>query len=130
MKHFFIFFMHNLFFEYARLIRLPGLGGLSIAPIFGAISLMEIGIDISLTILVILLIFGILKSLYGFVLNDYADLELDRLSDDISNRPLVRGAISKKTALGICYLTVAGMFVIIFLFFIEIILLFIMDWGV
>lgn len=109
--------MPNLFFEYARLIRLPGLGGLSIAPIFGAISLMETGIDISLTILVILLIFGILKSIYGFVLNDYADLELDRLSDDISNRPLVRGAISKKTALGICYLTVAGMFVIIFLFF-------------
>ena len=27
--------MTNIFFEYARLIRLPGLGGFSIAPIFG-----------------------------------------------------------------------------------------------
>ena len=112
-----MFFVPNLFFEYARLIRLPGLGGLSIAPIFGALSLYDIGLEISLTTLFFLLIFGVLKSIYGFVLNDYADLELDRLSDDISNRPLVRGTISKRAALSICFLSVIGMFLIIFLIF-------------
>lgn len=109
--------MPTLFFEYARLLRLPGLGGLSIAPIFGAISLIDVGVHISLTVIVLLLLFGILKSIYGFVLNDYADIDLDRLSKDTSNRPLVKGTISKRTALGICFLSLAGMFVILFLFF-------------
>ncbi|MCK4365563.1 MAG: UbiA family prenyltransferase [Thermoplasmatales archaeon] len=109
--------MPNIFFEYARLFRLPGLGGLSMAPVFGAISLMDVGVHISLSAIVLLLLFGILKSIYGFVLNDYADIDLDRLSKDISNRPLVKGTISKKTALAICFLCIAGMFAIIFLFF-------------
>jgi 4-hydroxybenzoate polyprenyltransferase len=109
--------MPNLLFEYARFFRLPGLGGLSMAPIFGAISLMDVNVQISITGLFILFIFGIFKSIYGFVLNDYADLELDKLSDDISNRPLVKGTISKRTALGICFFCVIGAFVILFLFF-------------
>jgi 4-hydroxybenzoate polyprenyltransferase len=109
--------MPNLLFEYARFFRLPGLGGLSMAPIFGAISLMDVGVQIGLTTFFILFIFGIIKSIYGFVLNDYADLELDKLSDDISNRPLVKGTISKRTALGICFFCVIGAFVILFLFF-------------
>jgi 4-hydroxybenzoate polyprenyltransferase len=109
--------MPNLIFEYARFFRLPGLGGLSIAPIFGAISLMDVGVHISLTAFFVLFIFGILKSIFGFVLNDYADLELDRLSDDINNRPLVKGTISKRAALGICYFCIIGAFVILFVYF-------------
>lgn len=117
MKHIFLIFMPNLLFEYARFFRLPGLGGLSMAPIFGAISLIEISVPISLTAFFVLFTFGILKSIYGFVLNDYADLELDKLSDDISNRPLVKGTISKRAALGICYFCVIGAFVILFIYF-------------
>ncbi|MDH7517437.1 MAG: UbiA family prenyltransferase [Candidatus Thermoplasmatota archaeon] len=109
--------MRSSFLEYARLIRLPGLGGFSIAPVFGAISLIYIGVYVDLKILILLFLIGVFKSIYGIVLNDYADIEIDKLSEDSSKRPLVKGTISKKTALIICVLCVIGVFVIVFLFF-------------
>ena len=105
--------MSNIISEYARLLRLPGLGGLSIATVFGAIS---VGI-LDLQNLAILFLIGAFSAIYGFVLNDYADVEIDKLSKELSNRPLVKGTISKKTALIICILCFIGVFITIFMFF-------------
>jgi 4-hydroxybenzoate polyprenyltransferase len=105
--------MHDLLTDYARLLRLPGLGGLSIAPVFGAIST---GI-LDLQKLAILFVIGACSAIYGFVLNDYVDVEVDRLSKDLSNRPLVKGTISRRTALSIVLSCFIGAFILIFLFF-------------
>jgi len=105
--------MSNIVFDYARLLRLPGLGGLSIATVFGAIS---VGVY-DIKTLSILFLIGAFSAVYGFVLNDYADVEVDKLSKDLSNRPLVKGTISKKTALLICIICVIGAMSTIFLFF-------------
>ena len=40
----------------------------------------------------------------GFILNDYVDLEIDKKNKELSERPLVRRTISKKTALRIIIL--------------------------
>jgi len=105
--------MRNIIFDYARLLRLPGLGGLSIAPVFGAIS---VGVYDIKTLLLVFLI-GAFSAIYGFVLNDYVDVEVDKLSKDLTNRPLVKGTISKNIALLICAICVIGAFTIIFVFF-------------
>lgn len=105
--------MRNIISDYARLLRLPGLGGLSVAPVFGAIS---VGIYDIKTLSLIYLI-GVFSAIYGFVLNDYVDVEVDKLSKDLINRPLVKGTISKNIALFICVICVIGAFAIIFLFF-------------
>jgi 4-hydroxybenzoate polyprenyltransferase len=109
--------MNRLFFEYTKLIRLPGLGGLSLAPIFGALSLVDNGIGIDLKIISLLLLLGIFKSVFGFVQNDYADIELDKLSEETKLRPLVTGRISKNSAILICMICFIGTFIIVFTFF-------------
>jgi 4-hydroxybenzoate polyprenyltransferase len=87
--------------DYIKFLRLPGLGGLAIPPVFGAISA---GIY-DLGVLSILFIVGALSAIYGFALNDYADVELDRLVEELRNKPLVKGAISRKNAVAICLFT-------------------------
>ena len=105
--------MHKLVSEYAKLLRLPGLGGLSIAPVFGAIS---VGV-LSLPELSLIFLMGVFSAIYGFVLNDYIDIEVDKLSKELSDRPLVKGTISKNTALLLCLICFIGTFLVIFLFF-------------
>jgi len=84
--------------DYIKFLRLPGLGGLAIPPVFGAIS---VGVY-DFHSLLLLFIVGALSAIYGFALNDYADVELDRLVEELRNKPLVKGAISKKNAVAIC----------------------------
>jgi len=59
-----------------------------------------------------LFIIGIFFHIFGFVQNDYFDLEIDKKSEYVSERPLVKGIVSRKGAL----------FLIIFSFFAAIIL--------
>ena len=109
--------MTKLLFEYTKLLRLPGLGGLSLAPIFGALSVYGLDEIIDLKMITLLLILGIFKSIFGFVQNDYADIELDKLSEETKTRPLVTGTISKKIAVIICLICLIGTFFIVFAFF-------------
>jgi 4-hydroxybenzoate polyprenyltransferase len=92
---------------YAKLLRIPGLGGLAIPPVIGAIS---VGV-LDFYSLLILFIIGAFAASYGFILNDYADVELDRLVPELHKKPLVSGDISRKTAFAIC------LFFIFFSFF-------------
>ena len=94
---------------YARLFRVPGIGGLAIPPVIGAIS---VGV-LDFYKLVILFIIGALAALYGFILNDYADVEVDKLSKDLQGKPLVSKIISKKTALFICVFFILLTFLLI-----------------
>jgi len=52
--------------------------------------------------LILVFIIGALAALYGFILNDFADIEVDKLSKDLQGKPLVSGNISSQTALLIC----------------------------
>lgn len=94
---------------YARLLKIPGIGGLAIPPVIGAITL---GVY-DFYNLTIVFIIGALASLYGFILNDYADVEVDRLAKDLHGKPLVSGDISIKTALIICIFFVLLSFLLV-----------------
>ncbi len=90
------------FHAYAKLLRLGGLGGLAIPPVFGAIS---VGVY-DFYSLSILFVIGALATIFGFVLNDYADVELDALIDELKGKPLVSGIVSKKNAVAIVVISV------------------------
>jgi 4-hydroxybenzoate polyprenyltransferase len=102
----------NKIVAYARLLRIPGLGALAIPPVIGALT---VGVTDFFT-LVILFGIGAFAAMYGFILNDYADAELDALVPDLHGKPLVSGDISKKTAVAICVFF--SLLAFIFLFFI------------
>jgi len=101
----------NKIVAYSRLLRIPGIGGLAIPPVIGAISVGEFDI-FNLSILFSI---GAFAALYGFILNDYADIKVDKLSEDLKGKPLVSGDISKRTALIICVLFILLSFLFIFL---------------
>jgi 4-hydroxybenzoate polyprenyltransferase len=80
---------------YARLLRVPGIGALGVVPVIGALI---VGMN-DFPTLVIVFIIGALSSIFGFLVNDYVDIELDKLVDDLQKKPLVSGEISRKAAL-------------------------------
>jgi 4-hydroxybenzoate polyprenyltransferase len=47
----------------------------------------------------LLFLVGALFHIYGFVLNEWADVEVDRASPDLQHKPLVSGEVSSKEAL-------------------------------
>jgi 4-hydroxybenzoate polyprenyltransferase len=46
--------------------------------------------------------------IYGFVLNDWADVKIDTLTSKLHERPIVKGNITKRTAIFICFTCVIG----------------------
>jgi len=109
--------MPNLLSEYSTLIRLPGLGAFSMAPVFGALSLMEIGVIIEFKDIFLIFLIGLFSAIYSFVSNDIIDIEVDKLSKETKIRPLVTGVIPKKIALLISIICVVGVFIIAFTFY-------------
>ena len=100
----------NKIVAYARLLRIPGLGALAIPPVFGALT---VGV-FEFYDLMILFVIGAFASIYGFILNDYADVELDRLIKELHGKPLVSGDIPRKNAIAICILLILFSFLFIF----------------
>ncbi|HEC77419.1 MAG TPA: hypothetical protein ENI33_09240 [Thermoplasmatales archaeon] len=100
---------------YVKLLRLPGLGGLAIPPVFGAIS---VGVYDFYKLLILFAI-GCFSAIFGFVLNDYADVELDKLVKELRGKPLVSGIIERKNAVGICILCVLLSFLFAFILWIN-----------
>ena len=80
--------------EYLKLSRSFNAGLTGISPVMGAVSMGE-G---RLLPLFLLFLVGFFGHVYGFVVNDIVDLKVDRLSSEISDRPLVSGTISKRNA--------------------------------
>jgi 4-hydroxybenzoate polyprenyltransferase len=83
--------------DYVEITRLFNMGLTGVAPVLGALS-MWTTLALSLPQLILLFIIGCLAHIYGFVLNDIIDMNLDRLSKDLNARPLVRGSISRRRA--------------------------------
>jgi 4-hydroxybenzoate polyprenyltransferase len=104
----------NILTKYVKFLRIPGLGGLAIPPVIGALT---VNPNIDLFYLILLFLIGSLAAIYGFVLNDYVDIEVDKLSNELKGRPLVSGEISQKKAVGICIFCVFFAFLLIFILF-------------
>jgi len=99
--------------DYLVLLRFPGLGGLSIPPVIAAVS---VG-TFDLFTLTLLFLLGAYSSIFGFVLNDFIDVEVDKKSDELKDRPLVSGTISKQAALWICFTVIMLTFLTFFILF-------------
>lgn len=105
--------MRSLLADYLRLMRFPGILAAALTCVLGAISL---GVT-SFFVLIPLLLIGFFSKIYGFILNDYIDINLDKLSRDLSQRSLVKGTVSKKSALLILILCFLAAYSIVFIFF-------------
>jgi 4-hydroxybenzoate polyprenyltransferase len=92
---------------YAKLLRLPGIGGLGTTTLIGALT---VGVYDVFDLFIVFLV-GSLSAVFGFLLNDYADVEIDNLVDDLKKKPLVSGDVSKKSAL------LLSIFLILIIFF-------------
>jgi 4-hydroxybenzoate polyprenyltransferase len=67
--------------------------------------------------LMILFCIGVLFHIYGFVLNDYADIEVDKKSVDLKKKPLVSGLIPMHHALIITFIAVVSIYILTIAFF-------------
>ena len=84
--------------EYLKLTRPFNLALTGMAPVLGALSMWNVH-KTSFFSLFILFIIGCLSHIYGFVFNDYLDVKIDKESGELTERPLVSGAIKRKNAL-------------------------------
>ena len=77
---------------YARLLRIPGIGALGVVPVIGALTVGVYDLyDLSLVFII-----GAISGIFGFLINDYADVELDNLVDELHKKPLVSGGWSER----------------------------------
>ena len=81
--------------EFAKLSSVHFVFLTAVIPVTGAIAMGEK----DLFILTVIFLIGLAAHTVGFAFNHYSDIEVDRLSDHISKRPLPSGSISKKHAL-------------------------------
>jgi len=87
--------MREKVIEYARLITINQWGVASLTALFGALSAGEI----RFLPLFLLALIGVMATIFSSVFNDYCDLELDKLSKGLTEKPLVKGSIPKRHAL-------------------------------
>ncbi len=100
---------------YAKLLRLPGIGALGTTALIGALT---VGVYDLFDLCIVFLI-GSFSAVFGFLLNDYADVELDNLVDDLKKKPLVSGDVSKRSALMIAILLILLTFFLISILYFE-----------
>jgi len=102
----------NKILDYIRLFRLQTAAATASAPLIGGLVA---GLR-DLNLIFILFVIGIFYHIYGFVLNEYMDVEVDKKSSDLKDKILVSGKIKNKNALLSIYLSCifACLFTIIF----------------
>lgn len=83
--------------KYLEISRLFNMGLTGVAPVLGAVSMWNIG-ETAVYKLFILFAIGCFSHVYGFVLNDVMDVKIDKLSKELTARPLVSGTITRKNA--------------------------------
>ena len=82
------------FREYLKLMKLHSVGFTTVIPVIGAVAT---GVMDWLLFAELVLI-GFLVHVFGFTMNEYRDVEIDRLSKELNEKPLVKGTISPGTA--------------------------------
>jgi len=97
---------------YFQLLRFHAAASESVLMLLGALLM---GLH-DLFLLSVLFLVGIFYHIYGYVLNDYADIELDKKSSDLTKKPLVSGMIPKSHALFLTIFGLIGAYVFAILF--------------
>jgi 4-hydroxybenzoate polyprenyltransferase len=105
--------LKNKILEYLRLQRLQTAAVTALTPIVGSLVMGQQ----NMFLLLILFLIGFLYHIYGFVLNEYVDVIVDKKSMDLQKKPLVSGIISKRNALIISLLSCAGSCLLTLYFF-------------
>jgi 4-hydroxybenzoate polyprenyltransferase len=100
--------------EYAKFIRVQSFGFSTIA-VIGALCIT--GEKLEILHFFLLFLIGIMLTIYSFVLNDYKDVKKDKISEELNERPLVKGTISLKSAKYIIFFCLIMIFLIQFIFF-------------
>lgn len=108
--------MKNSLLEYLRLIRIQTSAATASAPLLGGL----IAGQHEIIPLFILLIIGIIYHIYGFVLNEYIDVQVDKKSKDLHDKPLVSGSIPIAHAKFIVIFSSAASCIITIIFFKEV----------
>jgi len=83
--------------DYLEISRLFNMGLTGVAPVLGALAMWLVN-ETTLLHLFILFCIGCFSHVYGFVINDIKDTDVDKLSNELFARPLVSGSISRKKA--------------------------------
>ncbi len=90
----------------------------ALVPVVGALVYMgdaspgaPVAVSDDLLTLALLFITGCLFHVFGFVLNEWADLDVDRASRDLTDKPLVAGVISAREALAIAVVAAIASFI-------------------
>jgi 4-hydroxybenzoate polyprenyltransferase len=96
--------LKNKFRAYLRLIRIHSLMVTALTPILGACATFTVlkGDLIpwdKIPILINLFLVGVIVHVFGEILNDYVDYDIDKTNIELSEKPLVSGDISKRGAL-------------------------------
>lgn len=109
------------FLEYLKLCRLQTGATTAVAPVIGYLILAsQTGYGIRLLEILIIFIIGVLMHIFEFVLNEYIDLEVDRLSPDLVEKPLVKGSVSLAGALALVIGAVIFAYILTIYFFFNI----------
>jgi 4-hydroxybenzoate polyprenyltransferase len=79
---------------YLRLSRLQTAAVTAVTPLIGSLLMGQQDI----MVLSLLFLIGFFYHIYGFVLNEYIDIEIDKKSIDLQTKPLVSNQINKRSA--------------------------------
>ncbi len=90
--------------EYLKLTRIE-YAGFSCVIVIGALSVAGEGLSLSHALMLFFL--NVLTLIWGFAHNDYCDYEIDRIPDVLSERPLVKGTVSRRAAVVIVAVCIA-----------------------
>ena len=102
--------------EYLRLFRLQTAAATATSPLLAGL----VAGQRDISPLFILFFIGILYHIFGFVLNEYFDIDVDKKSPDLNEKPLVSGKIPQKHALSISIIACVIAFIIAGIFFLSI----------
>jgi len=99
--------------NYLSLLRIQTAAATASAPLLGGLIMGQR----ELSQLAVLFIIGLLCHIFGFVLNEYVDVEVDKKSMDLEKKPLVSGSITKTQALFIVILSILCGYALIIFFY-------------
>ncbi len=99
--------------EYLRLFRFHAVSMETTIILIGALIMGQR----DLLFLFIIFLIGFFGHICGYVLNDYADIEVDKISHELREKPLVSGTIPKNNALIIGFVTALISYILVIIFF-------------
>jgi 4-hydroxybenzoate polyprenyltransferase len=97
--------------EYLKVARIHSAVLTGMTPVLGAI----VTNYYNPIVLLILYLIGICTHIFGFTLNEYLDVDIDKKSKDLKNKPLVKGTISKQGALTFAFSAIIVGYLLIFI---------------